>query len=79
MSDVEKIVNENSYQVRKQEEKRERLCRKINRQFSRMAYWFSGITTVLTLVTLACKTWGTGALLALATVLVLICGRVLED
>lgn len=79
MSDVERIVNENSRRARERKEKHDRICRKINRQFSRFAYWFSGITTVLTLVMLVSKTWGTAALLALATGLVLVCGRVLED
>lgn len=86
MSDVEKILEENHQRKtayanaqNRRKEREERDFRRLNRQFSRLAYWFSGITTVLGCAGLATEAWWTGGLMAAATVLLLICGRVLED
>lgn len=86
MSDVEKILNENQerkaariHMENRRKDREERECRRLNRQIARLAYWFSGITTVLGCAGLATEAWWTGGLMAAATVLLLICGRILED
>lgn len=86
VSDVEKILEDNHQRKtahitveKRRKDREDRECRRLNRQIARMAYWFSGTTTVLGCVGLATEAWWTGGLMAAATVLLLICGRILED
>lgn len=86
MSDVERILEDNHQRKtahitveKRRKDREERDFRRLNRQFSRLAYWFSGITTVLGCAGLATEAWWTGGLMAAATVLLVVCGRILED
>ena len=86
MSDVEKILEDNHQRKtahitveKRRKDREERDCRRLNRQLCRIGYWFSGVTTVLGMVGFVTEAWWTGGLMAAATILLVVCARILED